>query len=183
MNRILRVICLLVAIPSAIAANDQPKDWWQEQSETDKITDSKRFWMFLLAKNEAFKPSNYVHPEKIQRLVVGCEDKRNFFGVIVSAPAKQNSSGNTSVTSRFGSYKPVTEEWAIEQGGRLLRALSDPINASVALTKVDEFLFRYTTREGGEVTLEFSVVGAKNHLPNIAQACGWDYTRALQELR
>jgi hypothetical protein len=182
LKRLLQVICLLAAIPSAIAANDQPKDWWHEKSETDKITDSKSFWMFLMAKNEELKPSNYVHPDNFQRLLVGCQDKRNFFAVVISAPAKQSSSGNTSVTSRFGSYKPVTEDWEIEDGGTMLRALSDPINASVALTTVDEFLFRYTTKEGREVTLEFSVVGAKNHLPNVARACGWDYARAVQEL-
>jgi len=49
-------------------------------------------------------------------------------------------------------------------------------------TLADKYLFRYAAKEGADITLEFSLEGVKNHLPKIAQACGWDYAEAVRQV-
>lgn len=181
MKRVFQVLYLVFAVQGALISGDQPKDGWVEKTEIDKVTDSMRVYMSLIADHQALNLSNWLNLNW-PRLVVGCEDKQNFFAVAISSPAKLDPLARASVITRFGNFKPVAENWESAGGGTLLRMLAEPINAAVALTTTDKVLFRYTPKEGRDVTLEFSIFGAKDHLPRIAQACGWDYARALRQL-
>ena len=60
---------------------------------------------------------------------------------------------------------------------------ADPIIFAVGMSLVDKVFLRDTSKDRVEMTLEFTVAGAKNHLPSIAQACGWDYAKALREVQ
>lgn len=182
MNRLFPILYLAFALPVAAMAADAPKDRWMEKTEIDKVTDSRMVYMVRMADDQTLNLGNWVN-RNWPSLLVGCENKHPIFAVGINKPPRLGPAGNVSVTSRFGDFKPTTENWESAHGGTYLRMLADPINASVALTKADKFLIRYTPKDGADVTLEFTLVGVKDHLPKIAQDCGWNYDQALRRLR
>jgi hypothetical protein len=172
----------MLAIPAALIGADSPKDNWVDRADVDKVTDRKDFYMYLIAEGQAFKIGNWIN-KSWPRLITGCRGGDSFFAVSLAAPAKADFLERVSVISRYGGFTPVTTYWAAISGGTSLQVTRNPIGAAATLTKTDKFFVRYTPKEGPEVTLEFSVYGAKDHLPKIARACGWDYGKALRELR
>jgi hypothetical protein len=180
-NRLCLILCLTFALPIAALAADAPRDRWIEKMEIDKVTDSRMVYMVLMADDQTLNVGNWIN-RNWPSLLVGCENKHPVFAVGINKPPRLGSVGNVSVTSRFGTFQPTTENWESANGGTHLRMLADPINASVALTKVDKFLIRYSPKDGADVTLEFTLIGVKDHLPKIAQHCGWNYDQALRQL-
>lgn len=173
MKRIFPILFLVFAIEKAGVGAD-PKDRWIEKTDTDKLTDTRRTYMTLMAENRSWLSRNWPS------LSVGCEGIYAFFVVSIATPAKVGPSGRVLVTSRFGNLRPVTQNWYPAAGGTVLSMTADPFKAAVSLTRADTFLMRYTPKEGEDVTLEFALVGANNHLPKIAQACGWDWPALLR---
>lgn len=159
-------------------------DWWQEVNEKDPVTDSKKIYMFRIAEHETLSLGNLLN-KMWPRIIVGCQDKHSFFAFQIKKPPMVSASGKVSATTRFGTYKPQTIDWEWRAAGSMLVMpdRADPINFAAGLTLVDKIYLRYASKEGPEVTLEFSMTGIKSHLPNIAQACGWDYAKALREVQ
>jgi hypothetical protein len=173
---------LMPMVSVAAAADRPPEDRWHEHTEVDKITDSKMVYLTRVADNEVFKLGNLVE-RNWPRLAGGCQDRGAFFGVMLTNPPRLDSATGASVTTRHGTFKPVTLTWRTAAGSEkgLFVADRTAINVAAGLTRVDKLLLRYTSKEGSDVTLEFTMFGVKDHLPRIARACGWDYARALRE--
>src|SRR5262249_41790423 len=178
----LLALSLVLHVVSVCAAGDTPQDHWREKTEIDKITDEKMVYMFRVADGEYFKLGNLVEASW-PRLAIGCQNRRSFFGVQLAPPPRLDGAGGASVTTRHGTFNPVTLTWRVSAGSDKGLAVADriAINFAAVLTLVDKFLLRYKSREGSDVTLEFTTFGVKDHLPRIAQACGWDYARAIRE--
>jgi len=183
----MRKLCLfagLLCSLSQISFSADGGDLWHEMNEKDPVTDSKKIYMYRIADHEILSLGNLFN-KMWPRLLVGCENKRSFFAFQLSKSPVTSTGNWVSATTRFGSFKPQTSNWEWRAGGSILLMpdRSDPINFAAALTLADKLYVRYASKEGPEVTLEFSLTGVKNHLPNIAQACGWDYAKALREVQ
>jgi len=184
---LLRKFCLVFSLfwvlPVISLCEDNP-DMWHEKSETDPVTDSRKVYMFRIADHEILSLGNLVS-QSWPRIVIGCENRHNFFAFQINKPPMTSQNSKVSATTRFGSFKPVTTDWDSRAGGAMLVMpdKADPINFAAGLTLVDKVFLRYTPKQGPDVTLEFTVTGVKNHLPNIARACGWDYAKAVREVQ
>jgi len=181
MKRTLQLVCLGIAVQSGMVSANRPSDNWMERTDKDKVNDSVSTYMFLVADHEDFKISNWLN-RNFPRVIIGCHDRQPFFSVAITSPPKLDASGRAFVMSRVGNFRPVSEMWDVVGGGGYLRMRAEPINAAVALTLADKYLLRYAAKEGADITLEFSLEGIKNHLPKIAQACGWDYAEAVRQV-
>jgi hypothetical protein len=169
--------CLL---PLTAMAADQPKDRWIEKTEIDKVTDDKFVYVMRMADDQVLNLGNWVN-KNWPTLMMGCKNRQYFFAVRVNKTPKLNAEGKVDVIVRYGSFKPVYESWRFESPGAI-RMVANPINASVALTRAEKFYVRYTPKEGTDVTMEFTTFGVKDHLPKIAQSCGWNYEQAFRQL-
>lgn len=176
-------LLLLFELGSLLHSEDN-RDMWHEKSETDPVTDSKKVYMYRIADNEILSLGNLVN-QSWPRIVIGCENGHSFFAFQINKAPLTLQNNQVSATTRFGSFKPVTTNWDSRAGGTMLVMpdKSDPINFAAGLTLVDKAFLRYTPKQGPELTLEFTVTGVKNHLPNIARACGWDYAKAIREVQ
>ena len=183
MRKLCLIVSLFLTIP-VVAFCEDNRDMWHEKSETDPVTDSKKVYMYRIADHEILSLGNLVN-QSWPRIVIGFENGHSFFAFQVNKPPLTSQNNKVSATTRFGSFKPVTTNWDSRAGGKML-AMPDkanPINFAAGITLVDKVFLRYTPKQGPEVTLEVTVTGVKNHLPNIARACGWDYAKALREVQ
>ena len=183
LRRLSLLFSLFLTLPVGSFSADN-SDLWHEKSEKDPVTDAKKVYMYRIADHEILSLGNLVN-QSWPRIIVGCENRHSFFAFEITKPPLATPNNKVSATTRFGSYKPQTIDWDSRAGGLMLVMpdRADPVNFAVGMSLVDKVFLRYKSKDGVEMTLEFTVTSAKSHLPNIAQACGWDYAKALREVQ
>jgi len=185
---------LILMQPEFAGAADKPTDRWTENLNTNKIDGSKDFFLSVRADNAI--GTGFRNLLTFPVLSIYCDYSKRSTNIQVDAklPLKEDNFHKVQVRYRIYGYQPVTEAWDISTDNvAILRPAKDEnYNYAVSMARSSnhwavsrasssKVIFEFMTQDGRVETVEFSLLGLENHLPKVAQACGWDYQKVWRE--
>jgi len=162
----LRQALMLLSVSTSTVLAQEPTGWQVQESRApnDSVTEVT---LLLRAQSELRSRGEPIRPI----LIIRCAEGRTELGVY-TGPYQPSGDQTHTVRFRLDRGRAVLAEWSESQGNR---AVFHPnprlILYDLMITKL--MLFEYSNYEGARVIARFATEGLDEHLPRVAEACGW----------
>ena len=162
----LRTTLLFLATLAAGTPAQEPTGWQVQESRApnDSVIE---ITLLLRAQSELRSRGAPVRPI----LIIRCAEGRTELGVY-TGPYQPSGNQVHTVRYRLDRGRAVLAEWHESQGNRAVFHPNPRLLLSdLAITKL--MLFEYSNYEGARVIARFQTEGLDEHLPRVADVCGW----------
>jgi hypothetical protein len=116
-------------------------------------------------------------------LVLRCQEgKTNVYVVTGMAANVEYGTDGHTVRLRFDDGKPTTQYWSESTDHEALFA-PNPTQLAKQLLKVKTLTFQFTPFNASPAVVRFNLEGLGPHLEKVANACGWQISESVKNLR